>query len=440
MLPLIMVFFPVQHIVNPSLPSLEIPSSIDFGVVSVGSRSVKHLAINNTSDTALIISEVYFENNLFSVGAGLSLPISIDVDEFYMLPIVASPSSEDYFTDILVLKSGESTLSETTVTLDSRPFIVTPQQVFAINFDPAPLLSDLNQNPISIYQKVGNNFELQKRIYQSSDSPLASTYGLAINTDGNLITYNYKDHRLYQVSNNGVQPISQKEQLLAMAFDHQGRFWALKHNNDSLLLGPVDMQTLQYTAVPLSLAIARECFQGRISATEDYVNCEFPTTGLTFDPISHDPWISGTTGNIFHISLADSAVESQIKVTSVLRDINFDLNGNLYGVLSGLNPNSNFYSTDYISIDKSTGQIEFINNTNGNLWSIETSPARNSEITSSNTIYVSKVYRGDTSMIETFVWVTNESQDDLIIESSFGDSIVSIDPSFFPVSVAPNTT
>ncbi|MEQ9303150.1 MAG: choice-of-anchor D domain-containing protein, partial [Marinoscillum sp.] len=324
--------------------------------------------------------------------------------------------------------------------MDSRPYSVGPQQQFAIDFDPSPILADFNQNPISIYQKVDNNFELQKRIYQSPDSPLISTYGLVIDADGNVLTYNFKDQRLYQVSKNGIRPISQKKQLLAIAYDHQDRLWALRQSNDSLLLGPVNTQTLQFTSSPLSLAISRDCFQGPISATEDYINCNLPTNGLTFDPISYDPWISSTSGDIYHISLTDSSVESQIKVTSVLRDSNFDLNGNLYGVLSGLKPNSNFYSTDYISIDKSTGQIEFINNTNGNLWSIETSPAKNSEIRFSKTIDASKIYQRDTSSVESFVWVTNESPNDLIIESSTVDSIVSIDPSLFPVSIAPNTT
>jgi len=108
----------------PGVPNIDISAdSLDFGIVIVGTDSLKTLTISNNGDTSLFVTEIYTNTEEYSVDL---TSFDLGPDEFQNLSITFAPSYEGTILDTLTILSNDPDEPIIEVPLSGEGFIPVP--------------------------------------------------------------------------------------------------------------------------------------------------------------------------------------------------------------------------------------------------------------------------------------------------------------------------
>jgi len=114
-------FFP-----SPKLPSISVsPSSIDFGIVTVGKKITKTLKITNNASKSLIITISGLEGTDFSIQGSSS--VTIKAKKSYSLKVLCMPTWGGIKTGVLELQTSEPDTAPIEVSLTATLPATTPE-------------------------------------------------------------------------------------------------------------------------------------------------------------------------------------------------------------------------------------------------------------------------------------------------------------------------
>ena len=108
----------------PGVPNIVVSAdSLDFGVVVVGTDSLKTLTVSNNGDTSLSVTEIYTNSDEYSVDLR---SFDLEPDEFQNLTITFTPTYEGTILDTLTILSNDPDEPVVEVALQGQGFIPIP--------------------------------------------------------------------------------------------------------------------------------------------------------------------------------------------------------------------------------------------------------------------------------------------------------------------------
>ena len=108
----------------PGVPNIDVSAdSLDFGIVIVGTDSLKTLTVSNNGDISLSVTEIYTNTDEYSVDL---TSFDLEPDEFQNLTITFAPSYEGTILDTLTILSNDPDEPVVEVALQGQGFIPIP--------------------------------------------------------------------------------------------------------------------------------------------------------------------------------------------------------------------------------------------------------------------------------------------------------------------------
>jgi len=311
------------------------PPSITFGTVEIGKSSpLFPMSISNQGDSTLTITAITASSGDFVLTDLPTLPVELGSFAFASFNVSFAPTVVDSVTGTITIVSNDPDNPMVEVSLSGNGLFITPAE-FGVLYASTGRADQGRLLTIDTATGAGTLV---------GSTGLAAIPGLAINTQGEVFGADQLTGDLYRIDaatgQSGFAASTGLFALQALAFDANGVLYGVDFSQS-------DFNSRLYTINTASGATTL------IGIAGDFF------TGIAFDPTDGTLW--GSTGGAGGPNIADAIYtidpttgEATFVGTTGLGgptpDIQFDADGNMYGVKGGgLNENR------LIAIDKTTG-------------------------------------------------------------------------------------